>query len=92
MDQVDRGLPDLRPDPEGQTGSESSASSPGGETVVPDSDESKLPVPNMTKSPAFLKLESELENAKKELQLKEKEVDRLSKIRDEVRVFFSRVL
>lgn len=40
--------------------------------------------PDMTKSHAFLKLEAELINAKKELQLKEEECDKLSKIRDEV--------
>ena len=39
---------------------------------------------DITNSPAFKKLEVELEIARQELHLKEKEVDKLSKIRDEV--------
>jgi len=39
---------------------------------------------DITKSPAFLKLKAELDSAKEQLQSKEEQVDKLSKIRDEV--------
>jgi hypothetical protein len=43
-----------------------------------------LPNVDMTKSVAFAKLEAELASAQKELKLKEEEVTKLSKIREEV--------
>ncbi len=45
----------------------------------------QLPNVDMTKSVAFAKLEAELASAQKELKLKEEEVTKLSKIREEVR-------
>jgi hypothetical protein len=43
-----------------------------------------LPNVDISKSAAFARLESELASAQKALKLKEEEVDRLSKIREEV--------
>ena len=43
-----------------------------------------LPNVDMSKSVAFARLEAELASAQKALKLKEEEVDRLSKIREEV--------
>merc|ERR1719419_1093257 len=39
---------------------------------------------DLTKSPAFIKLKAELDTAREQLQSKEQQVDKLSKIRDEV--------
>lgn len=79
-DEVDKALP--RPDPEGQT--ESGGNSASSPSTDEDADSNQLATIDITNSPAFKKLEHELQNAKQELQLKEKEVDKLSKIRDEV--------
>ena len=78
-DEIDKGLP--RPDPEGRTESSNNSANP----PTPDDSETGLAaIANITNSPAFKKLEVELLSARQELQLKEKEVDKLSRIRDEV--------
>ena len=73
MDEIDNRLIDKRPDSKRQS---------------PITCQSTMSLSNTTtdfaKSEPFLKLEAELENAQKELQLKEEEVIKLSRIRDDV--------
>ena len=73
IDDVDNRLLENRPDPEGHDS---------------ESYRGTMPVTNATadisKSGAFLKLEAELEMAKRQLKLKEEEILKLSRIRDEV--------
>jgi len=97
-DEVDKSVM-IRPDPEGQNSSSPSSpgntsdidktasSMTAGHEKTGDSCNSCHITPRMAdlaKSPAFLKLKAELDTAREQLQSKEQQVDKLSKIRDEV--------
>ena len=71
VDDTDTCMTGRRPEPEGHD-------------LISDIDNISLPKVDITKSAAFLKLQAELESAQKDLKLKEDEVLRLSRIRDEV--------
>ena len=86
MDQVDKGLSDDadeagRPEPEGQTGSSGSSSN----ACSPASEQQPSAGDNQMTKAYAAQLEAELKNAKNQLKLKQEEIDKLSKIRDEVR-------